>query len=88
MRPPNSTKSAVYQWNTALVDTCRQLGEFACLELVIAFFGENCNSFVRDEQELSNKHLVSLKYIFNVRTSLFSQCQMIFLVKYEEQVIE
>lgn len=27
MRPPNSTKSAVYQWNTALLDTCRQLDE-------------------------------------------------------------
>lgn len=27
MRPPNSTKSAVYQWNTALLDTCHQLEE-------------------------------------------------------------
>lgn len=36
MRPPNSTKSAVYQWNTALLDTCHQLGEFTCPELVSA----------------------------------------------------
>lgn len=28
MRPPNSTKSAVYQWNTGLTDICRQLGMF------------------------------------------------------------
>lgn len=27
MRPPNSTKSAVYQWNTALIDVNRQLEE-------------------------------------------------------------
>lgn len=27
MRPPNSTKSAVYQWNTGLTDICRQLEE-------------------------------------------------------------
>ncbi|XP_078383943.1 coiled-coil domain-containing protein 180-like isoform X2 [Oculina patagonica] len=27
MRPPNSTKSAVYQWNTALTDMCHQLEE-------------------------------------------------------------
>ena len=36
MRPPNSTKSAVYQWNTALLETCHQLGEFSCSELVTA----------------------------------------------------
>ena len=29
MRPPNATKSAVYQWNTAVTDTCRQLGKIA-----------------------------------------------------------
>lgn len=27
MRPPNATKSAVYQWNTALAEVCRQLDE-------------------------------------------------------------
>ncbi|XP_015765794.1 PREDICTED: uncharacterized protein LOC107344618 [Acropora digitifera] len=30
MRPPNATKSAVYQWNTALMETCRQLEEVHC----------------------------------------------------------
>lgn len=70
MRPPNSTKSAVYQWNTALLDTCQQLGEFSCCELVTAL------SLVRTATDVtmtnrSTTKSMSLPYIaYNLFASL------------------
>ena len=79
MRPPNSTKSAVYQWNTALLDTCHQLGEFSCSELVTAL------SWVRtateadyDKQKHNKNHVPSLYCIqficFYNCVHLYSRC--------------
>lgn len=78
MKPPNSTKSAVYQWNTALLDTCHQLGEFSCSKLVIAL------SLVRtdcDKQKQNKRHVPSLYCIQFI--CFFILCALVFQMSNE-----
>ena len=70
MRPPNSTKSAVYQWNTALLDTCHQLGEFRCSALSLVRTATDVTMTNRNTTKT-----MSLPYIaYNLFASIIIVC--------------